>query len=363
MKPCPKASDVKPLYIDPVPSATDKKRIWSWRHAVAESDMKANSKSICHAISLDVSETGRYTNMEVGEIVRLSSLSKRTVETHLGLIKEAGFLKIKVLRDAQTGAPVGRSWTPCFPANTDMATEATLNAGAAIRVSDEEGDQNANPAALNANPAGLNAAPAFTYKDDLPSTFPETFPKGGEETPLPQQQANKPEKGRPEPKQPEAVDPSFHAPSEAKPKKKAQGRPARIAADWQPSEANHAWAKKWGVPAYALELAADAFHTYWTECRTKGALKLDWSAAFRIWMAKDLNRLRALKPPVTTTGPAGGEVSGEERTLAREWAEYLKDRVWQPFYAIARRFGGPDGVPQRIRELGERLSQDQAVPA
>ena len=50
-------------------------------------------------------------------------------------------------------------------------------------------------------------------------------------------------------------------------------------------------------------------------------------------------------------------VSGEEKTLAREWANYEKTQSWPSFGYMQKHFSGPESVPQRIKDLARRLFQ------
>lgn len=67
--------------------------------------------------------------------------------------------------------------------------------------------------------------------------------------------------------------------------------------------------------------------------------------------------------PSEQTFTQQASATNEEMVQAEEWSDYLRKKIWQPFYVIARRFSGPDGVPQKIRDLGERFALQQGEPA
>jgi hypothetical protein len=77
----------------------------------------------------------------------------------------------------------------------------------------------------------------------------------------------------------------------AKPRtEETTGRGSRLAADWQPSHSEAAFALDRGMPQARVSTEAEKFRNYWTAKSGTGATKLDWSATWRNWIITAMER-------------------------------------------------------------------------
>lgn len=71
----------------------------------------------------------------------------------------------------------------------------------------------------------------------------------------------------------------------AAPTKKA----TRLSDDWQPSEADIAFAEKEGRSPEDISREADRFRDYWTSKAGKDATKMDWAGTWRNWIRRSVD--------------------------------------------------------------------------
>lgn len=157
--------------------------IWIWRRAIQESDIKSGTKSLLYTIANDLTDTGKYSQIDINDLARMAGLQKRSAEDHILRAKKAGLLETSIRRNS-LGHPIGRKWIPAFPSNFKL-TDESLNAENATRDeslnaenANRDESLNANFAiwgeSLNAENASLNAKSAIIYKDTFPNTFSHT---------------------------------------------------------------------------------------------------------------------------------------------------------------------------------------------
>lgn len=102
------------------------------------------------------------------------------------------------------------------------------------------------------------------------------------------------------------------APRAASPPRTDKG--SRLAADWQPSAADVAYAEERGVD---WQRAAERFRNYWHGLAGAKGVKADWPATWRNWVLKDAeDRKRA--PPAKTSHLSTYDQNAELVRLARE---------------------------------------------
>lgn len=101
-----------------------KKQIWTWRQAVAESDITTHTKALCWTLALDLTDAGRYVQISVKEIMRLSGMSNRAVATHIAKAVDAGLLVEPERRhDPSTGHVIGTRYRLRFPDHMELSRE------------------------------------------------------------------------------------------------------------------------------------------------------------------------------------------------------------------------------------------------
>jgi hypothetical protein len=167
-------------------TAADRKqknqKIWSWRHAIEETDMPPLSKLLAFAIANDLSDIGKYTQRPTKELARVCGMSVRSVENHSRKLVDMNLLHIEVLRDT-FGRPTGRRWFPKFPDNF------RLDDGPAQRADYYELDaEHSESGAYCYERDDVRSAPRAEpiYKDS-------TFPKTGKEDSCRSQAPDEPE--------------------------------------------------------------------------------------------------------------------------------------------------------------------------
>lgn len=69
-------------------------RAWSWRHAIAMSDLPAMTRHMLLTLSLKMDETGGSCYPPISELVTMSGLDKKTVLKHLDIAEQRGWLEI-----------------------------------------------------------------------------------------------------------------------------------------------------------------------------------------------------------------------------------------------------------------------------
>lgn len=69
-------------------------RAWSWRHAIALSDLPALTRHMLLTLSLKMDETGGSCYPPISELVTMTGLDKKTVLKHLDVAEQRGWLEI-----------------------------------------------------------------------------------------------------------------------------------------------------------------------------------------------------------------------------------------------------------------------------
>lgn len=70
------------------------KVLFSWRHAIVESDLPPTTKHVLLTLSLHMNDVGESCFPSIERLARETSLSKRAVITHLHASRDAGWIKI-----------------------------------------------------------------------------------------------------------------------------------------------------------------------------------------------------------------------------------------------------------------------------
>lgn len=128
---------------------------------------------------------------------------------------------------------------------------------------------------------------------------------------------------------------------------RARKVPARLKADWQPSEADLLYAKQRGFGRGQIaDMAAD-FRTHFTEGRGRNTTHLNWPAAWQQWVRRE----RVRPGTETDESPQPGEVAGkagespEATKFRRAIAEAVGARTYQSWFD-----------PMQIRIDGDRVA-------
>lgn len=128
-----------------------------------------------------------------------------------------------------------------------------------------------------------------------------------------------PDQTRPDPTRPDQNISSLRsgeARDDAAPPAPAQRRGSRLPADWEPSEADHAFAIDLGLRPARI---AAQFRDYWHAKAGAQATKLDWSATWRNWCRREADRDAGQGMPVHPIAPLrprdGGNWAAQKRQI------------------------------------------------
>lgn len=131
----------------------------------------------------------------------------------------------------------------------------------------------------------LEAVPKSEPLKRPENTIPKTEPLQGNSTVFPSKESRK---RNTEPvREPEST-------SEDKSSSVAKRKGTHLPEDWQPSEADIAYARSRGLPDEQIRDVAEDFRTYWTAGKGRNTTHLNWSLAWQSWVRKERPR----------TGPA-----------------------------------------------------------
>jgi len=107
-----------------------KARPWSWRQAVAESDLAATTKHVLLTLSLFLSDVGEGVFPSLTTMAGLTSLSAKTVREHLQLARSKGWLD-KESRFAEGGRQKSNLYVVKYPKTpTGPTAQMELRMGA-----------------------------------------------------------------------------------------------------------------------------------------------------------------------------------------------------------------------------------------
>lgn len=113
---------------------------------------------------------------------------------------------------------------------------------------------------------------------------------------------------------------------------RARKVPARLKADWQPSEADLLYARQRGFGrGQTADIAAD-FRTYWTLGKGRNTTHLDWSAAWQTWIRRETPMARPDDADEPCTGSAVIAKAGEAPealTFRRAIAEAVGEKTYR----------------------------------
>lgn len=116
---------------------------------------------------------------------------------------------------------------------------------------------------------------------------------------------------------------------------KASPRGHRLPTDWQPSMEARQFAISLGLDPDPI---ADNFRDYWTSKAGAGARKIDWLAAWRLWVRREAERPQAKKASVRAPQP-------QQEAPVSEWRRRLKDyrpgKFWSAMWGPKPEHGNP----------------------
>src|SRR5262249_31308307 len=95
--------------------------------------------------------------------------------------------------------------------------------------------------------------------------------------------------------------------------KESTGRGTRLPTDWQPSEADLAFARDRALSPTRIDAEAEKFRNYWTAKSGSDACKRDWSATWRNWIINTTEKGYGL----TSWGQSPRTDSTSRRTASR----------------------------------------------
>lgn len=105
----------------------------------------------------------------------------------------------------------------------------------------------------------------------------------------PQDSSKTPAQRAPKPSREPSLNLEGGASAPARPKKAS-----RISEDWQPNDRDKAYAGELGLTPSQIEKTAENFRDYWLSVGTAKALKVDWSATWRMWCRRDAEKIDTL---------------------------------------------------------------------
>jgi hypothetical protein len=150
--------------------------VWSWRQAIEKSKLKTHTKCLLGIIANDISDCGKFSRRTLEELAEATSMSRRSVITHVDLARAAGFLETRQSRDA-AGRMVAMRYYPKFPAEYQLMTapaeDGSESPGAGGAPSRKNGQKQQNLSADPAQPECSSCTPPCTpYKETFPQTLP-----------------------------------------------------------------------------------------------------------------------------------------------------------------------------------------------
>lgn len=96
---------------------------------------------------------------------------------------------------------------------------------------------------------------------------------------------------------------------------KSDKRGSRLAQDWEPSDADRAYAQERGFDPGQIDDLAEGFRDYWLSKPGKGGVKLDWSRTWHTWVRNDI---KFHAEPQTRANAAGqGSMNGVPSNVQR----------------------------------------------
>jgi len=111
--------------------------------------------------------------------------------------------------------------------------------------------------------------------------------------------------------------PEVETETETETEERARKRATRLPANWQPSEAEAAYAKGKGLD---VAKTAELFRNYW-HAKSSNATKLDWTATWRNWCINEADRTPANRKPDVRrieTPPTQDQVEAARRKAAAD---------------------------------------------
>lgn len=263
--------------------------VWSWRQAVAKTDVPTLTKALCWCIANYLSDAGKGAWPSLGRLVRESGMSERSIQTHLGLAEKAGLLVVRRKR-LENGTLGARVFHPIFPPHTELVSHVPI----------EDGGIEVQPPAPSAGgPPALGAKP----------------PARGSEPPAPsagQEKVSKRELSTTPP-----------APSQAR-GARAKAK-SLLSEDWELPDDWREWARK-AAPTRSLWIAseADKFKDYHVG---KGTRWADWRRAWQNWWRGACERpvpkgsmaapAKPLPPDKTLAAPVWGREPDDDVRIYR----------------------------------------------
>lgn len=99
--------------------------VWTWRDAIAATDVPPLTKLVCYDISRHISDAGKSWRIPVKSIIGDTGLSNRAVAAHLKNAVAAGLLVMRREVNARGHRSI-TTYAPRFPDHVTLARQAEL---------------------------------------------------------------------------------------------------------------------------------------------------------------------------------------------------------------------------------------------
>lgn len=109
--------------------------VWSWRHAVAKTNVPTLTKALCWAIGNYLSDAGKGCWPSMGALVADTGMCERSITTHLKTAAAAGLLQVRRIRNDK-GHLGPYTYHPCFPKTVEFQTDIPPSEGGILEGSD-----------------------------------------------------------------------------------------------------------------------------------------------------------------------------------------------------------------------------------
>lgn len=192
--------------------------------------------------------------------------------------REVTFPSRQMLADALPLAADGKSVSL---STVDRAVRDLCAAGWLMKERANRGDVNAYV---------LLEGPVVT-SDDTPSRHQRRDPSSPETTPVVTGDEQEDDVRRGEVTPPASQGPPAVG-EEPEPAPTARQKGTRLPEDWEPSEAECAWAHEAGLTLEEIPVVAATFRDYWISVPGKAGVKLKWDATWRNWVRREVQNPR-----------------------------------------------------------------------
>ncbi len=102
--------------------------VWSWRQAVAKTNVPTLTKALCWGIANYLSDAGKGAWPSLDTLIADTGMSERSITGHLRKAEKAGLL-VTHRKRLENGTLGARTFHPRFPKHTVLASEVSGDAG------------------------------------------------------------------------------------------------------------------------------------------------------------------------------------------------------------------------------------------